>query len=422
MKLFHGNIVYSISKEEIVEYSDSYIAVRDGIVEGIYPEIPEKYRGISVTDFGNDVIIPAFSDLHVHAPQYPQRGIAMDLLLQDWLNNYTFPLEARYADPEFAHAVYDAFVDDLILHGTMHAVVFGTIHQEATEYLIERMEQRGLHAFVGKVSMDMNSPEYLSETVSDSLRRTEEFVEKYASNRTAKPILTPRFAPTCSRELLTGLGKIGHKYSVGVQTHLVESLWEARESVRLFPDCGSDTGIYEKAGLLGNGPVVGAHFIFPQEEDVRILQKYNGFIVQCPDATVNITAGIMSAGALLDKGVRIGIGSDIAGGSNPGIYSQAGRAVQLSKLKEFYEPEGNRRISFEEAFWMSTKQGGELFGKVGSLEPGYLFDALVISNMTEPFCKLSPVQQVEKFCYLGEVKDIKNRYLAGNKTGDGSLS
>ena len=158
MNLYHGNIVYSNSGNELAVYEDSYIAVEDGIVEGIYEVLPEAMRGLPAEDFGEGVIIPAFSDLHVHAPQYPQRGLAMDLLLYDWLNSYTFPLEARYADPEFAHAVYDAFADDLIANGTFHACIFGTIHSEATGYLLEVLEKKGISAYVGKVNMDKASP------------------------------------------------------------------------------------------------------------------------------------------------------------------------------------------------------------------------------------------------------------------------
>ena len=415
MDIYHGSIVYSKSKDELAQFTDSYIAVENGVVEGIYPVLPEKFAGAEVTDFGNGVIIPAFSDLHVHAPQYPQRGIAMDALLYDWLHGYTFPLESKYADPEFAKTVYDAFVDDMIAHGTMHVVVFGTIHSEATGYLIERMENAGLHAYVGKVNMDMESPDYLCETAEDSLRLTEEFLERYMGNGTAKPILTPRFAPTCTFELMKGLGKLGQKYQVGVQTHLVESRWEAEESVRLYPECGCDTGIYEHAGLLGNGPVVGAHFIFPKEDDIRILKKYGGYAVQCPDSTLNIIAGIMQTGTLMDRGVNLGFGSDIAGGANLGVYSQVSRSVQLSKLKEFYEPDGNRTISFAEAFWIGTKHSGELFGKVGSLERGYQFDALVIDGLADPFHELTPAELVERFCYLGETGHIRARYLAGRE-------
>ena len=413
MRIYHADIVYSGSRDEMIVRKDSYIAVENGAVEGIYDELPEKYAGAPLTDYGNSVMIPAFSDLHVHAPQYPQRGLGMDLLLADWLNTYTFPQEARYADPEYACEVYEAFVNSLIENGTFHACVYGTIHREATSGLLERMEKLKLRAFVGKVNMDIQSPDYLRETPEESLRETEIFLEQYSGNRYAKPIITPRFAPTCSFGLLKGLGLLGRKYHAGVQTHLVESRWEAAEAVRLNPDCTCDTRIYEKAGLLENGPVIAAHFIFPTDEDIRILKEYGGYAVQCPDATVNVIAGIMRTAALSENGVHLGLGSDIAGGHLPGIYTQAARAVQLSKLKAFYEPEGNRSIPFANAFYMATKEGGALFGQVGSLEPGYEFDALVIRDFSDPFRKISPEETVERFCYTGNPADILAGFIHG---------
>ena len=413
MRIYHANIVYSKNRNEFAVHKDSYIAVENGIVEGIYEKLPEKYAGAPLTDYGSGVMIPAFSDLHVHAPQYPQRGLGMDLLLADWLNTYTFPQEARYADPEYAKAVYEAFLKSLIENGTFHACVYGTIHREATSGLLEKMEELKLRAYVGKVNMDIQSPEYLCETTEESLRETEIFLETYAGNQYAKPIITPRFAPTCSFELLKGLGKLGKKYQTGMQTHLVESRWEAAESVRLNPDCSCDTQIYEKAGLLENGPVIAAHFIFPSDEDIRLLKKYDGYAVQCPDATVNVIAGIMQTASLADAGVRLALGSDIAGGHLPGIYTQASRSVQLSKLKAFYEPEANRAIPFENAFFMATKEGGALFGKVGSLEPGYEFDALVIRNFSDPFREIKPEETVERFCYTGSPTDILAGFIHG---------
>ena len=123
----------------------------------------------------------------------------------------------------------------------------------------------------------------------------------------------------------------------------------------------------------------------------------------------------MRTGALSDEGLNIGLGSDLASGTNPGIYAQAARSVQLSKLKALYEPEDNRTISFAQAFWMGTKHAGALFGKVGSLEPGYRFDAVVLEGKLEPFEELTPEEQVERFCYMGESKYIKARYLGGRK-------
>ena len=414
MEIYRGNIVYSKSSKELVSIVHGYIIVSNGVIQDVFKELPKEYKDYKITDFGNAVIIPAFNDLHVHAPQYPNRGIAMDKLLSDWLNEYTFPLESKYKDEEFAKKVYSAFVDDLIKHGTLHASIYATIHNRATDYLISCLESKGIQAYVGKVNMDKDSPDILIEDTKQSLIDTETFIKKHINNKYAKPILTPRFAPTCSFELLKGLGELANKYHVGCQTHIVESLWEKEEAKKCFKDCRCDMQIYEEAGLLKNKPFIAGHFIFPSEEDINLLKKSDGFAIQCPDATTNVIAGIMQTGKLLDEGINLGIGSDISAGSYLGIYRQVASVVRLSKLKAFYEPD-NRTINFNEAFYMATLGSGKLFDKVGSLEKGYYFDALVIDDLEDDFMKLEPAQIVERFCYSGDVNNIKHRFLRGEE-------
>ena len=412
MEIYRGNIVYSKSSKELVQISRGYIVVNDGVIQDVYEELPIIYKDYKVTDFGKGVIIPAFSDLHVHAPQYPNRGIAMDALLYDWLNQYTFPLESKYQDIEFAKAVYSAFVNDLIKHGTLHASVFATVHSPATDYLISALEDKGIQSYVGKVNMDKDSPDTLLETTKQSIKDTEEFIKKHINNKYAKPILTPRFAPTCSFELLKELGQLADKYDIGCQTHIVESLWEKEEAKKCFKGCRCDMQIYEEAGLLKHKPFIAAHFIFPSEEDLSLINKCGGYAIQCPDATTNVIAGIMQTGKLLDMGINLGIGSDISAGSYLGIYRQVASSVRLSKIKSFYEPD-NRTITFEEAFYMATKNSGALFGKVGSLEKGYNFDALVIDGLEDVFMSLTPSQVIERFCYSGSTNNIKYRFMRG---------
>ena len=414
MEIYRGNIVYSKSSKELVSIVHGYIIVSNGVIQDVFKELPKEYKDNKITDFGNAVIIPAFNDLHVHAPQYPNRGIAMDKLLSDWLNEYTFPLESKYKDEEFAKKVYSAFVDDLIKHGTLHASIYATIHNPATDYLISCLEDKGIQAYVGKVNMDKDSPDTLLETTEQSLKDTETFIKKHINNKYAKPILTPRFAPTCSFELLKGLGELANKYKVGCQTHIVESLWEKEEAKKCFKDCRCDMQIYEEAGLLKNKPFIAGHFIFPSEEDINLLKKSDGFAIQCPDATTNVIAGIMQTGKLLDENINLGIGSDISAGSYLGIYRQVASVVRLSKLKAFYEPD-NRTVNFNEAFYMATLGSGKLFDKVGSLEKGYYFDALVIDDLEDDFMKLEPAQIVERFCYSGDVNNIKHRFLRGEE-------
>ena len=416
MKIYRGNIVYSLSIKELVELSRGYIAVNDGKVVGTYQNLPEEYKDLEIIDYGECLIIPSFTDLHVHAPQYPNRGIAMDLLLSDWLNEYTFKLEAKYKDQEFARKVYAAFVDDLIKHGTMHASIFATIHNEATDILVDCLEEKGIPSFVGKVNMDKDSPSFLVETTEESLKDTERFLKKHQGNKYAKPILTPRFAPTCSFELLKKLGELANKYKVGTQTHIVESLWEKEEAKKCFEGCRCDMQIYKDAVLLKHKPFIAAHFIYPSEEDIALLKECDGYAVTCPDATTNVIAGIMQTGKLMDLGMNLAIGSDISAGSYMGIYRQVASAVRLSKIKNLYEND-NRVITAKEAFYVATKGPGSLFGKVGSFEEGYDFDALIIDGLQDDFRNISPAELMERFCYSGDVSNIKKRFLRGKEIG-----
>lgn len=414
MEMYRGNIVYSKDSKTLIEISNGYIVVNDGVIQDVFKKLPKEYKDQKIIDFNKGVIIPAFTDLHVHTPQYPNRGIAMDALLYDWLNQYTFPLESKYKDEQFYQAVYSAFVNGLIKHGTLHASVFATIHNPATDYLIKALEDKGIQSYVGKVNMDKDSPDILIETTEQSIKDTEEFIKKHINNKYAKPILTPRFAPTCSFKLLKELGKLADKYDIGCQTHIVESLWEKEEAKKCFDGCRCDMQIYEEAGLLKHKPFIAAHFIFPSEEDLTLLNKCRGYAVQCPDATTNVIAGIMQTGKLLDTGTNLAIGSDISAGSYLGIYRQVASSVRLSKIKSFYELD-NRTITFQEAFYMATKSSGSLFGKVGSLEKGFLFDALVIDDLEDDFMELKPSEVVERFCYSGEVNNIKHRFLRGKE-------
>ena len=412
--VYHGDIVYSENAEKLSVHKDSYLVVEDGFVKDIFPVIPEEYAALPVTDYGRALIIPAFSDLHVHASQYVQRGIGMDKLLFDWLNDYTFPQESRFADIDYARKVYDCVVADFIRHGTFHAGIFTTIHYDASSYLFRTMEEKGLYGYVGKVNMDRNSPDYLCESTEDSIRDTERFILEHSGSKNVKPIIIPRFAPTCSKELLYGLGKLGQKYGCGVHTHLSESLAEVQWTLELFPGYNSDGEIYKRAGLLNNGPSIFAHFIFPSQLDIDIVKDSGSFCVHCPDATTNIIAGIMPAYNLNRDGVRLAIGSDM--GSAPGvpIYRQIASAVRLSKLKEFYEPD-NSKLSFAQAFYMGTKSGGSAFDRVGSIEKGYRFNALVLDGLDDCVAELSAEERLERFCYTGDDRNIIARYLDGNE-------
>ncbi len=355
----HGDIIYSSSAEKIETYANHWIVVEQGRVSGIFPSLPERYAGIARMDYGDSLIIPAFTDLHIHASQYFQRGVGMDKLLFDWLNDYTFPQEARFSDESYARAAYSALIDDFIQHGTFHASLFAIIHTNSTGILFDLLEQNGLSAFVGKVNMDQNSPAFLCETTEESLRETERFLADHSGNGEVRPILTPRFAPTCSEELLRGLGNLAKTYHCPMQTHLVESREQVAYTMSLLPGYASDAEIYQRAGLMEDLSIL-AHVIFPSAGDLEILKQTNSICVHCPDATANITAGIMPLVQLAEQGIDIALGSDVGGGHGITVYRQIARAIQLSKIKQFYEPE-HKRVDLSRAFYHATKAGGAVF-------------------------------------------------------------
>ena len=415
ISVFNGNIITSGSYDELKVIPDAYVVVKDGFIEEVSEKLEERYAKEQIVDYDNRLIIPAFSDLHMHAPQYTQRGIGMDCLLFDWLNNYTFPQEARFQDNTYARSVYAKLIRDFLLHGSFHLALFTTIHYDACDILFRMLEESGLYAYTGITNMDRNSTDYYMDDTEESLKKTEEFILSHSDSDRVKPILIPRFAPTCSRELMTGLGEFAKKYDLGVHTHLVESKAEAAWAKELYPECASDGEIYEKYGLLeGSGPKIFAHVIFPSETEERILKEYHGISVHCPDSTSNVTAGIMPVSLMHDKGLEIALGSDVGGGHFLGIYHQIARATQISKMKEFYE-EGYRRIRLANAFYMTTVTGGSIFDRVGRIEKGYRFNALVIDNMLDEEYQTSLEDALERFCYIGDDRNIHERYIDGNR-------
>lgn len=415
INIYRGNIIYSEDYDNLKLLEHGYLVVKDDEIVSVTAEKPECcFEGV-VKDFGDALIIPSFSDLHIHAPQYVERGVGMDCLLFDWLQNYTFPQEAKFANPEHVRNIYPQVVRDFIKHGTTQATIFTTLHYDACFKLIELLRESGMYAYTGLTNMDRNCPDFYVDTTEESLRKTEQLILNAPWNDHVKPVMIPRFAPTCTRELMQGLGKLARKYNIGLHTHLVESIAEAAWTKELFPECASDGEIYEKCGLLENdGVKIFAHVIFPTETEERILKQYNAISVHCPDATSNITAGIMPLSTMHEKGLEIALGTDVGGGHFFGLYRQIARAVQISKMKEFYEPD-YKRIVFANAFYLATVTGGKVFGNIGKLEPGYKFNALVIDGMQDEGFSISPLEQLERFCYIGDDRNIIHRFIDGKE-------
>lgn len=223
--ILRGDICYSRNLTELAVIKQGYVICKEGVSLGVYQELPEGYQDLPVRDCGDDLILPGLCDLHVHAPQYTFRGLGMDLELQDWLNEHAFPEEGKYQNLEYARKAYGSFVQNLKESATTRACIFGTIHVPATELLMDMLEASGLHTMVGKVNMDRNCPAYLTEKSADiSAEDTVEWIKDCKKRyQITRPILTPRFIPSCSDALMENLKKVQMHYGLPVQSHLSEN-------------------------------------------------------------------------------------------------------------------------------------------------------------------------------------------------------
>lgn len=416
-----GNVCYSTEESTIRVVEQGYLVCEDGRSAGVYEQLPLEYQEYPVTDCGGQLVIPGLVDLHIHAPQYAFRGLGMDMELLDWLNTHTFPEEAKYRDLQYAREAYDIFVDALKSSGTTRACIFATVHLPATEYLMDRLEESGLVTMVGKVNMDRNAPDYLAEesgeaSAAATVRWLLETAGRYQRTR---PILTPRFIPSVSDGLMEQLKDIQIKYHLPVQSHLSENPGEVDWVKELCPWSRFYGDAYDRFGMFGGGvdwKTVMAHCVYSGEEERRLMKERGVYVAHCPQSNTNLASGIAPVRKYLDEGIHVGLGSDVAGGFTPSIFCAMSDAVQVSKLYWRLVDESKKPLTVEEAFYLGTKGGGSFFGKVGSFEKGYEFDALILddSRLLHPQ-SLTVRERLERFIYLSDERHITGKYAAGRK-------
>lgn len=365
-----------------------------GRIEAVIGRDGPGYDPAGAIDLTGFLLVPGLVDLHVHAPQYPQAGTALDLPLEDWLHRHTFPLEARYADPDFARGVYAALVADLLASGTTSAVYFATIHDAATCLLADLCLALGQRALVGRVAMDHpDNPEaYRDAGPAASVAGTRAVIDHIrthpanASGR-VRPLVTPRFIPACTDECLAALGRLAAETGVAVQTHVSESDWEhghvlARHGM-------SDTASLDRFGLVTAGGVL-AHGVFLGAGDLAILRARGAAVAHCPVSNAYFAGAVFPLRRVLAAGVAVGLGTDISGGPQGSIWEAARAALLVARLLETgVDPArdgpgrgaGPARIDAVTAFHLATRGGALAAGlPCGAFRPGLAFDALAIAD------------------------------------------
>ena len=416
----------------------------DGIISKVIRQDDEDYLELldkhskdnHFFDFKDKILLPGFIDLHIHAPQWPQAGLALDDELSYWLNNFTFPLESKYQDLDYAREVYSDLVKTLLANGTTSAMYFGTIHNEATLELAKICASYGQRGFVGKVVMDdktMNPNFYRDNSTKEAIENTEKFiidVQTLAKDvfQGVYPVITPRFVPSCTDNALLELGKLAKKYNCYIQSHCSESDWEHNFVIDRFGK--RDSEVLDQFGLLTDKSIM-AHGNFIDSDDADIFKKKKSSVCHCPISNSYFANAVFPVNQLKKQGLNICLGTDISGGFSPSLYDNIKHSVMASrmlndgvdnKLSADNRGTNNARVSVFEAFYLATTGGGEALKlPLGIFKEGYICDFQVI-DINSPNNKLpnfldneEDKHLLQKILYLSTSENIREVWVQGKQ-------
>lgn len=424
-RVYKSLIISPKNEKSLKVYNPGYFAVsKQGIIEEISErDLRKKYKNYKFCDFSNYLICPGFIDVHNHLPQYAFAGIGEKALLP-WLEKYTFLREQNFYKKEVAHLSATSFFRDLIRNGTTTSLTYVTVHKSATDIAFEAAKISKIRAVMGKVMMDQNSPSFLAEKTKTSLEDSLELIEKWHGyNDRLFYALTPRFAITCSWELMKVVGKIAQEKGVYIQTHLAENPDEIKFVRKLFPKCKNYTDVYYGTGILGTKTIM-AHCIYLDGKEINLLKKTKTKIAHCPTSNRFLMSGIMPFRKYEKQGLCIGLGTDVAGGYSLSMLNEMKEAIENSKSL-FVSSEGKMGglMTTFGAFYLATLGGAKVLSmedKIGSLEKGKRADFLVIDHrQSDPMNGQSeyqkPEQILSRLIYRGDKSVIKDVFIEGEK-------
>lgn len=324
-------------------------------------------------ELNNCVITPGLIDLHSHLPQYSAIGIGKGTLLS-WLSNYIIPLESKFSNEKFAHEQSVAFFTEALLYGTTTIVTYCSIHRNSTSIAFETASALGIRAFIGNSLIDLpNGPGYFIplETIKSDI---EYLLKKYHLTNSDKLsyIVSPRYAGSCTKELMNYCANFAKMNDLFIQTHLAENKSELELMKKLHPEFKNYTAIYDKTGLLTDNTLL-AHCIYLDQSELAMIQKAGSIVCHCPTSNRYLSSGIMPLVNYQKIGLRIGLGTDVAAGYSLSMLNEAKEAIETSKSYDISNDRNGNDISATYAFYLSTKGAAEnlkMSDKVGSIQIG----------------------------------------------------
>ena len=369
-----------------------------------------------VVDLGRDRLLsPGFLDTHLHAPQLEMIGSYGGHLLE-WLNRYTFPTEGKFSDPQHARRVAIAFFDELIRNGTLAALIFSTIHAEATDIFFAEAERRGFRGLIGKTMMDRNAPEYLLETPRDSYNDSRELLQKWHGRGLLRYAITPRFAPTSTPELLELAGDLKREFpDAYVHTHISENPNEVEWVHQLFNEA-EYADVYDRYGLLDEKSVL-AHGVHLTDEELDLLRARGSRISHCPNSNLFLGSGLFRLHHVLEAGVIVGLGSDIGAGTTPSMFTAMADAYKVQQVQGV-------SLSPFHLWYLATLGGAKALSldrETGSLEPGKSADFLVLDLNGTPLLAMrggrasTTEDLLAAFIFIGDDRAVSQAFIAGRQ-------
>ena len=406
------------SKPAAWEYfEDGLLAVHDGRIVDAGPADAVRARlpaDIEVTDYAGKLIVPGFIDCHVHFPQLDIIG-SYGAQLLDWLNQYAYPVEAKFADPDHAREVANAFVDELLRNGTTTALVFGTVHAHSADAIFEAAEARSMRLIAGKVLMDSNCPEELRDSPDSGYAESKALIERWHGKGRLGYAITPRFALTSSPEQLAAAGKLADEYpDTWIHTHLAENMDEVEQIARQFPDSRSYLDVYEQVGLVRERAVF-AHCLHMNDQDRSSMATNRAAAAFCPTSNLFLGSGLFDLTAMREAGVCCGLGTDVGGGTSLSLLRTASEAYKVLHLREHALPA-------TQALYLATLGAAEalrLEDKIGNFEEGKEADFAVLdfegSNLTARRCAAASTIEEKLFALmtLADDRNVAATYVEG---------
>ncbi len=438
-----GNAFFSVDFNTIKYISNGIFCVnKEGYIDEVYEEGHKDYDLVRFMYLKSgklrilsdlEVMLPGFVDLHIHASQWPQAGTALDSPLETWLGEYTFPLESRFKDLEFANEIYRDVVNTTLRHGTTTAMYFATVDRESSILLASLCGELGQRSLIGKVAMDdpnSNAEFYRDNSPEGAVYETEKFINNILEiqnlyKQNVYPVVTPRFIPSCTSEALAGLGMLAKKYDVHIQTHCSESDW-AHQFVKEKYGV-NDAQALDNFGLITNKTII-AHAPFLEPDDLKIIADKKTTIAHSPLSNAYFANSVLPFRDFSSNGVNIGMATDISGGYSPSMYQSIRQAVISSRmLQEGVNPSLPRdergragsSITINNAFYSATVAGGIALNlPIGKLEKGYSFDVQIINienNIPRFYKEKKPEDLLHKILLLSESSNIKELWIQGRR-------